>query len=467
MLEIYTEKDPQNPTYVYTADIKDGTYKKLLGYSFTEAVDDLEGSFSFTIECEEVDKEGRTIFDVVPKRSIVKIYEGSKELPAFVGIIRRRRFGKTMTAQGIRKSVTFSGKSIISCVSEYMVSLDVRIQGVSDAMAKTKKLAAELAVSDLSIGDYIKTTWAYFNKVSEELNNKLNGITNTETADVISKFIGSKIEDIVEVSGKEQKIGYNIATTFFNQANNSIVDIWRNILPQKVYELYAFCDKAGKPKIMARQVPFGDNNPDNQNDDWKNLEIYLISPISLIAYELEQADEEVYTAFASYLIGSPMSREFYLAVNQNGEDELVGYNPDKVAVYGFRPLELTFNGYDRQGNRAAEMLGNLKERFGLLNKRAEYWYSRLDDMYSGAITICTNFNEPETNPRIGCREKFLGAEFYIEKAEHTWTFGGTPTIKLKISRGMIYDENGKIRPGQDGVIKNISKRFRELEQENA
>jgi hypothetical protein len=212
---------------------------------------------------------------------------------------------------------------------------------------------------------------------------------------------------------------------------------------------------------MVRQVPYGD--PDNGNDDWKKLDIYLISPISLTAYDLDQSDEEIYTFFASYLIGSAMSREFYLAVNQTSNDEFVKKNADKAAVYGFRPLEITFVGYDRGGNTKNKAIGGLTDYIGKMNERASYWYSRLDDMYSGSVTICTDFNEPATNPRVGCRAKFLGGEFYINKADHAWNYGGTPTIKLALSRGMMYDEKGKMRAAGEGIIKNVGRRFRELE----
>jgi hypothetical protein len=452
------------PDITYTADLRAGFRSNLLGYTFSESVDDLEGAFSFAVENEEAGDDGRTVFDLIPNRSIVKIYEGDLEHPAFVGIIRHRHLGMSMTSQGVRRAINFTGKSIISCVAEYTVSLDVRIQGVSDAMAKTKDLETKLAIDNITIADFIKKTWDYFQDVSKELSKLQTGISNTAIADIISDFIG-EISDFVTVFGKEQNIRYNIATVFFNQSNNSIADVWRNILPKPVYEIFSYCDKEdGNPKIMVRQVPYGD--PDNGNNDWSKLPVYLISPISLTAYDLDQSDEEVYTAFASYIIGSAMSREFYMGVRQTGNDTLARYNPEKVAIYGFRPLEMSFTGYDRQGNIRDEKKNALDEEIKKLNERAAYWYSRLDDMYNGSITICTDFNAPETNPRVGCRARFLGGEFYINKTDHTWNFGGTPTIKLTLSRGMVYDENGKMRPGEEGIIRKVGKRFRELELEN-
>ena len=451
-IEIFTQGKPGNPDYSYTADPLAGPWSKLLAYSFSESVEDLEGSFSFKVENEEIEKDGKTVFDLIPTRSIVKIYEGDEKQAAFVGIIRRRRIDKAMTAEGMKRSVVFSGKSIISCITEYTLSLDVRIQGVADAMSKTKDLTGKLAQEGMTIKNFMKESWEHFKEVSE-----VAGISTTGIADTINKFIGGGSADtFIEVTGKEE-LRYNIACTFYNAANNVIADVWRNILPKPVYEFFSRCSD-GEPKIVARQVPF---NP----EDWSKLDIYEISPISLTAYDFDRSDDEIYTAFASYIMGSAMSREFYMAVNQTGNDSIVAYDAEKQKLYGFKPLEITFSGYDRQGNIDDEKKPDLTEALKELNKMAAYWYSRLDDMYSGSITICTDFNNPETNPRAGCRAKFLGGEFYITKTEHTWTYGGTPTIKASLSRGMVYDGGGEMRSGEDGILKTIGKQFRELERE--
>jgi hypothetical protein len=214
---------------------------------------------------------------------------------------------------------------------------------------------------------------------------------------------------------------------------------------------------------MVRQVPYGD--PDNGNYDWSALDIYEISPVSLTAYELDQNDEEVYTAFVSYIIGSARDRAFYMAVSQEKQEDstIKRYGP-KTLVYGFRPLEISFHGYDRSGNTKNQKNDELTSALSKLNSRAQYWYSRLDDMYSGTITICTDFNRPETNPRVGCRARFMGGEFYINKTDHAWNFGGTPTIKLTVSRGMRYDKDGILHTGEAGIIPNVGGRYRELEK---
>lgn len=453
-LEIFTppRSDPDDPDITYFPIGETGKWSKLLSYNFTEATDDLEGSFSFAVENEEVENKEKSVFDLIPVRSIVKIYEGDIENAAFIGIVRQREIRKTMTSQGVKKSIVFSGKSIISCIAEYCVSLDVRIQGVADNMSRSYDLITQLSEKGLTIKDFMIKIWEHFKKVSE---GKAKVISNTGIAEIINKFIGNNPDTFIKVTGKGQSLRYNVACVFYNAANNTIIDVWRNILPERVYEFFSRCEN-GKPRIITRQVPF-------EPEDWSALDVYVIYPISLTAYDIKQSDEEVYTAFASYIIGSAMQKEFYMAVNQKGDDSIVKHDEEKRGIYGFKPLELNFNGYDRQGNTTDRE--KLTKELQKLNVMAHYWYSRLDEMYSGSLTVITDFNEPRNNPRMGCRAKFIGGEFYINRVDHSWNFGGTPTLKLAVSRGMIYDNTGRMKKGADGIIKNVGGRFRELEEE--
>ena len=256
---------------------------------------------------------------------------------------------------------------------------------------------------------------------------------------------------------------------FYNQANNYITDVWHNILPKPVYELFARFDEDEKrPVIVARQVPYGD--PDNKNYDWLDLKLYPIDPVMLTGYDLEQSDEEVYTAFNAYVIGSPKSKEFYQVVTEK-VDTNAKINEEKSGIYGFKLLSVSFTGFDRMSNetKAEDREKTLNDALNKLNERVRYWYSRLDEMYSGTITLITNFkakkdrngNETPVNPKAGSRVSFLGGQFYVEKAEHSWNYGKTPLNRLTVSRGMVYDANGKIK----GEISGFGKLYGEQNAE--
>jgi hypothetical protein len=433
------------------------TSRNLLSYTFSEAVDDLMGSFSFSVENETVrkpahDKQGESLFDLIPLRSVVNIHEDAGEIPAFRGIIRKRHIGAAMTSSGVRKSVVFSGKSIISCITEFMVPLDQRIYGVSNSISKTKDLQSKLGKDDLTIKDFMEKTWEFFRTVSDEVSQG-SGFVNGKLLEIIDKFIG---KDFV-LAAEGETLQYPVATMFYNQTNNYITDVWGNILPKPVYELFTRFDvEDNRPVIVARQVPYGD--PDNGNYDWLDLKLYYIDPASLTGYDLEQSDEDVYTAFNSYVIGSPKSKEFYQVVSDKVDSD-IGVDNDKSAIYGFRLLSVSFVGFDRMQNESAEKRKDeLTKRLSKLNERIKYWYSRIDEMYSGTITLITDFKDISKNPKAGSRVSFLGGQFYVEKSVHSWNYGGTPLNVLTVSRGMVYNANGKI----DKEIPGIGKLYGEL-----
>jgi hypothetical protein len=440
----------------------------LLSYSFSEGTDDLEGGFSFTVENENVDDKGTALFDVIRPRSIIRIYEDAdidKPYPAFVGIIRKRHFGVSMTSGGPKRSVIFSGKSVISCITEFMVSLDVKVGILADAAAKTKDLTDQLGKYEKTIDYFMKKTWEHFKDVSNTISENAGAeISNGKILDDIidnEEIIGA---DFIRTAGKDTKIQYPIQTTFYNQSNNYITDVWRNILAPPVYEIFTlFEESEGKSKIIARQAPFGD--PESGYQDWLDLDVYEISPTSLIGYDLDQSDEEVYTVFNSYVIGSPRSKEFYMA--QKEADETIQYDAAKCATYGYKLLTASFLGYDRSLTGESDQKKAETNFLTALNKKLKYWFSRLDEMYSGTITLITNFKKEKqengalhsTNPKAGCRLKFLGGQFYITKVEHSWNYGGTPIIRLTVSRGMVYDEQtGEMKK----EIPNIGKSYGEL-----
>jgi hypothetical protein len=91
-IEIY-EPDKNNPYLTFEAEQKgDGHSQKLLNYSFSGGVDDLYGAFSFAIEGDVmIGGVVKTALDAIPKRSVIKIYEADEIIPAFVGIVTRRR----------------------------------------------------------------------------------------------------------------------------------------------------------------------------------------------------------------------------------------------------------------------------------------------------------------------------------------------------------------------------------------
>jgi hypothetical protein len=451
-LELYSFDENGNASLYMTYDGEaQGAYRQLLRYQFSESVDDVRGSFSFTVENETENEE--TTLDKIKTHSAACFYEGDDRTPAFIGIIRRKSVNIAMGGQGPQKNITFSGTSILGIIADFILSLDIKIMGAPDAKAVSTQLTTDL-VSATKIPQFLEITLAaYIN-----LTVRTFSMNNVELVKIIESFYGAGMENIKNVFScgeGDSDFSYSIANAIFAQGQNSIVDIWRNILPNPVYEIYGYCDRNGKPKIMVRETPFTAKK-------WNLLRATKVNPISLKGYSLQQSDEEVYTVFNAWLEGSAMGHDFYTIVSQyDGRDSALVIDDTKLKRYGYRPLEIAYRGYNRSANNEDESV-NLSNRFNTLNTHTKEMYSRLDEMYNGTVTLTTNFNEPARNPRIGERLVFLEGEFYIKKSEHSWTYGGNPTNTLTVSRGMIY-EDGEMRKGDAGVLQHIGDEMREIE----
>jgi hypothetical protein len=197
------------------------------------------------------------------------------------------------------------------------------------------------------------------------------------------------------------------------------------------------------------------------NAKWTDLKILDIDPLRLTSYDIEQSNEEVYTAYYSYLEGSVLSQEAYVTISQLSKagDQTLCVDMGKLALYGYRPLEVNFRGYSRRDpSTGSDDNSNVLDSFRALNERLKEWFRNLDLMYSGSITICTDFVNPNRNPRAGERIGFLGGEFYVRGVQHAWAYGGTPTITCTLNRGAKYSESGEYI----GELENVGKTLIEI-----
>lgn len=445
-LELYEFKDNALKNYLtYDGEAQD-TSKQLLSYQFSEAVDEVRGSFSFTVE-NETDGGGNTAFDTIKLRSIVKLYEG-EEKPCFIGVIRRKSMSNMMSAQGPKKTITFSGCSLMGLVADFVLSLDIKIMNVADAGIVSKQLTIKL-IEATTIAEFLKITLDAYIKLTI----RTFTMNDSETINILKALTNDSL-DLFTHGTHDGGFQYHISNAFYSQGQNNIVTMWQNILPNPLYELYGYCSRDGAMKIMAREAPF-DPKP------WAGLRCTKVEPISLKNYALQQSDEEVYTVFNCWLEGSAMGHDFYTAVNQhNGNEDTLVIDADKLKRYGYRPLEIAFRGYDRSQNTKKDTSA-LTGKFKGINERAARWYARLDEMLSGTITIVTNFVEPQRNPRIGEKVSFLGGELYVKGVAHAWNYGGNPSIDLTVSRGAVYN-NGSMIAGEKGRVTHIGEGMREL-----
>ena len=436
-----------NTTHIYQAEEEQNV---LQGYSFKFSTNDTDGSFSLTLH---PGNSSNPYFDEIKPLQIVKIYEDGNDdkVPDFVGVINRKKF-VAQPGSGLRISVI--GKSVASLISRFKISLDLNAMSLTNQLveqnALNKDLTAELAKEAQTVSSVLKAIW----KHAVNMSTKYLQLSNSGMEKYISNYLGSNFFDIQE----GLKINYPIASVFNGQNTVQFWDIVSGIIPFPVYEKFAIIDEKGKTKIKVREVPFDCSGDGLGYSSWDKLEKNKIEidPAIVKGFDFDVSDDEVYTAFFSYIMGSPIEQDKALRLAAQtdgyGKNELALYKA-KAEMYGYSPLTVQFNGY---GKTETEYTGD-SETLKKLNERLQAWYGHLEEMLKGTITISTIVNKEESKdektPMCGEIVSFLGGEFYVNEVEHTWNFGGNPETKLTVSRGGNYEKK-KFAP-----LEGITKRY--------
>ena len=443
-IEIFTYDALDQPIYILSP-LGSG-YTQLLGYSFSERTGDLTGSFSFSIA-----GGNNNLFNEIQPLHIVKIYEGAAE-PSFIGIITARNLSCTMSEGGVRRRIHFSGKSITSIIAEFQLILDIKflqVLNVTDATELNIDLKIEKlnASSPLTVEQFLNITWqAYLGYTG--IAGRAKGGSNFRVYEIIKNFLGNSFFEV----GKAAPLPIPIANSFFNQDINTVLQIWQTILAPPVYEIFSRVNAAGKPKIVVRESPF-------DTAAWKTLPIWILPAELLTDYSLRLSNEEVYTAFLGYIEGSELSPDQYVIIDQSDpkkRKELLKIDQDKFSLYGLKMCRVGFRGYHKEKQDFVKT----EDAMAKMGERLKHWFGRLDEMYTASATLINPFNGNGSSiPHCGQRLSFLSGEFYIQGVEHRWSYGGTATLSLSLSRGGLYDINGNFT----GTIPNMGMSGIELE----
>lgn len=424
----------------------------LQSYNFSESVKTLETTFAFNVVTEH-DTEGNTWYDKIQVFDIVEIYEDGTNL-SFIGVVDTRNFNARMTTSGVQKQQSFSGYCMGGIIQKLQMILDTKLFGYVKTEALSAALTNGLTKSDgtaLTIKEFIDTTWKAFSEMSTK-NDALKGVkSNIGILDIIDAYINFSVDS-------KYVFSYVVAQAWFEEGANTIIDIWKNMLPDPIYELYAKLS-GKKYDVIAREAPFGDyENGKMVYDDWTALPRYKITPLELVDYDLTDTNKEVYTVFYAYLEGSILdpSRAAIAYSFEDGDKQLeTAVNQEKFAKYGYRPLIVSFRGYSQQ-----DPLGKKKknqDQMEIMQQRMKAWYSNMDDQLDCAITIMNDLTKT-TKPTAGGVLQFLGGEFYIPAITHSWSFNAPCQMALTLERGMKTDLKTPIN--------NIGKQLREFEVES-
>ena len=403
--------------------------KNLLSYNFENSVDNFGGGFSFTVKEDiktisdiSIAQEFKQNFmDAVQPLDIIVISESGTEKIDYIGVVTKISIGGI--ASNLNKSVTVSGKSIEWLFQFYNINTDIKaciFQNTEANNAFKLDLAAQSGQSPISIKDIANASFKMFKQRTSENAE----VSNTVIGDIIDIWYG---KDFIVAS--MDKFAYPISSNMFDSGKIDVISFIRKLLPQPLYEIFGFIDDMNKPKICIRKAPY--DNP---------YATFTVEPVQLTDFTLTRSCEEVYTAFMPYIEGSSMSSDFYMNLQaaESGTKEK-GYNsakanPEKVSIYGYQLLTCSFVGYAPDAKTNKETLNN--EKIKELADQLEKWFSKLDEMYAGDLTI-VNITKDRCS-KIGEWLSFAGGQFYVNQARHTWNYGDNPMINFQVSRGGNY-----------------------------
>lgn len=431
------------------------TNKNITSYSFSRSLENLVGSFNFSFKestgnslSASIGMESENVLDKIRMLDLVKIYEFDKLV--FIGIVID--VSHSASSGNFQKRVSVNGKSIEYLFELLQISLDVTAMSFAQKEALNITLVNELNKKDntegIDISEGVKIAFDNFKSI-------LNNYKKVSTVQILEMMKAVYESDDISsfLDCAKIKFCYPISSNLYQDRTVKFPDFLRNILPTPVYEIYGKITN-DRPRLNIRQVPF-------TNSDWKNLACYRVPPELLTSYSFSKSCAEVYTEFLTYVEGSLIEPGYYKKLT--GSDKAYDsqcINEEKAAIYGYKPLEVTFIGFYSGKNKDDETNTNntLKERIAELNKKLKDWFGRLDEMYSGSISF-VNAEYGDKKTGIGERVMVGSNEFYITGEKHDWSYAATPTVTYTVDRGGKYSANGDF-----SECKNISKVMGEFEK---
>lgn len=401
----------------------------LISYNFQKNIHNLSGEFSLSL------KDTNKYFSEIKTLDMVKILEGGKLV--FCGIVESVTFSKSAT-QG--RMVVVKGKEFCYLLEMFFISHDLSslIFLNNDEKANVQNIEFKLAVNNgedpAFVKESLKIIYDDFSKVAADSEKYGMGF--------VKEYIDEYLEDDFFLCDDTLKFDYPISSNLFQEgAEISFIEYIKNLLVSSVYEIFGCIDGNGKSKIKVRQVPF-------DKETWKDLQnkAITIDTDFLTSYSFRKSCEEVYTTFISYLDNSPESSETnQRAVSLENKPHAI-VNEEKFKRYGYKPLKVKFVGFNNRGtvpetreelNNQIKAQSNLGSMLEVLNSNLNKYYSRLDEMLTGSISLV---NQWKDFIQVGEVIKFNDNYFYVTSVSHNWKYGSNGTITLTVDRGGIYED---------------------------
>lgn len=409
----------------------------LLGYQFSESLQSVETQFTLTVT-PEIDSDGKSMIDRVEPRDVVIFSEF--DTTRFVGVVSRVRYSGKMDDTPNR-SITITGMNMGGLLRSFQIVMDQRMiaTGTTLATANTQLLTSlqDNVDEDASVKRVLTAVYESFMNLSAEVGGHEG---SAGLGAILNRWV-----DYETGIAEDQVALYPIKFTLYTARANDIWTIWEGIVQKPFQELYGrWNEETDMYAIYFRETPFSAHK-------WSDLRVQAIDPLYVRSVEIGKSDDDVYTFYATQLLGSSISRDQTMVISAYRDSVIA--DQDNWPKYGFRPLEMEFRYFDPDyfENEGAALV------MRQVNEMVFDWYSKNPEFLNGTIEMMTM---PDSYPRIGEKVRYLGGEFYVEETSRSWQYGGPMTTSLSVTRGYRYDENGNYI----GPITNIG-RF--LKQQNA
>ncbi len=436
---------------VFSGSGGEGKSTACIGYSFEESLAQLNTPFSFQTTLER-DERGYTWYDKIQVRDLVFIKEHGKT--RFAGYVQNRRYNARMGDHGPQRSITISGTSIGGFLTTFSIILDLHILSANtSAEAESRKFMAAIAGKvevNQSMSELIKSIYSAFLNMVD----KIGSSQNIGIRQILDNFVdaGSRFD-----SGVKAKYPY--ALSLYQTGENNLWDIISQIITPPFHEIFGlwnFDQGVNKYELIIRPTPF-------DGERWSALPIHTIPDdipaVFLRDYDVGDSDNDMKTLYGCFLPGSAYSREKILTLDNFAYT--LKFDSEKWPYYGYRPLFTECRYFNREHEADFKEVPDLVRQ---LSQQLYDWFHNNALFLTGSVSIeSVDTIEYPNYPRIGERLGFLGGEFYIETAQHSWQYMGEMVTTLGLSRGFLYTKQGE----QKGPIDKIGQKVGVLEAENA
>jgi len=422
-----------------------------ISYTFRESFNTVEDGFSLELTLEQ-DGAGKTWYDKIKVMDLVFIREFDEV--RFAGYIKDIRYSASISGGKPNRRIIISGGSLGDLLASFKLIIDQYIyQGSDTQKSASKKLMVMLAQQqdvDARFSEILKSIYkAFF-----ELVLRMGTVT---PAGVGIKNILDYYIDYESGLSDQLLVKYPINMSLFQaEGTSSVWDIWLGLVVLPVNELFGLWNSEREVfQLIFRRSPF-------DAKDWKNLWKNTIPSILITDVNVGNSVNEVFTYYLGTLPGSRISKHKSIVIMQEEYGQSGIIDEEKWKKYGYRPLVVEYKYFDT--SKVEEFTGAVK-LMSDLSTCLNDWYSNNDKFLSGSLDIMTidnrEWKRKLKNPRIGEKIGFLGGEFYVESADHSWSFKGPMKTHLSISRGYVYDAGG----GMTGEIEDLGMKVKEILKE--